>query len=141
MRTRAVHCCGYSWYHHWVLRVPIRVRCAERAEEYAIRFVRVTLLVVAQVCANVLGEAGAKNEPSPWPTEPTKARVHLMPAVPPEPQSAVARADPCRRCAGRLLIRPHMTAQTGQLHPVLGWLGRRCDHREYTRTHTHTTRV
>ena len=30
-----------------VLRVPTRVRCAERAEEYAIRFVPVTLLVAA----------------------------------------------------------------------------------------------
>ena len=70
-----------------VLRVTTRVRCAERAEEYAIRFVRVTLLVAAQV-------------------------------------SAVARADPRRCRAGRLVIRPHITAQTGRLHPVLGWLGR-----------------
>ena len=30
-----------------VLRVPTGVRCAERAEEYAIRFVPVTLLVAA----------------------------------------------------------------------------------------------
>ncbi len=55
--------------------VPTFVRCAERAEEYAIRFVRATLLVVAQASADGLGEAGAKNEPSSWSTEPAKARA------------------------------------------------------------------
>ena len=42
----------------------------------SIRFVRVTLLVVAQVSANGLGEAGAKSEAPPLkPAEPTKVRA------------------------------------------------------------------
>jgi hypothetical protein len=37
--------------------------------------VRVTLLVVAQASVDGLGDAGAKSEASPRPTEPTKARA------------------------------------------------------------------
>ena len=110
MRTRAVYRV-YRWgYHHGVLRVQTRVRCADGAEEYAIRFVRVTLLVVAQVSADGLGEAGAKNEASPRPAEPTKARA---------PRAAgPTRAAQRGGCSGSLrsVPAPHRSAPLTSAH-------------------------
>jgi hypothetical protein len=99
-----VYRCGY---HRGVLRVPTRVRCAERAEEYAIRFVRVTLLVVAQVSADGLGEAGAKNEAPPRPTEPTKARA---------PHAAGSTRAAKRGGSGRPVPAPRRSAPLASAH-------------------------
>jgi hypothetical protein len=102
MRAR----CGYSEYHG-VLRVPTRVRCAERAEEYAIRFVRVALLVVAQVSADGLGEAGAKSEAPPRPAEPTKARA---------PRAAGSTTAAQRGGSGRPVPAPRRSAPLASAH-------------------------
>ena len=102
MRAR----CGYSEYHG-VLRVPTRVRCAERAKEYAIRFVRVALLVVAQVSADGLGEAGAKSEAPPRPAEPTKARA---------PRAAGSTTAAQRGGSGRPVPAPRRSAPLASAH-------------------------
>ena len=118
-----------------------RVRYTERAEDYAIRFVRVILLVVAQVSTDGLGDSGAKSEAPPLkPTEPTRARA---------PLAAGSTRAAQRGGSGRPVPAPRRSAPLTSAHdrakrPVAS--GARvagpqpprasCGQSEYTRTHT-----
>ena len=105
-----------------MLRVPTRVRYAECAEEPAVRFVPVLLLVAVQASAGGLGDAEGKSEASPRPTQPTKvgARNAAGSTRSAEPDGSGRAVSSPRRSAPLRSTRNRTKLPS---HSVLGLLG------------------